>query len=622
MLLMANIWLCWPLVKANSRYFYHEDDAHHFNRVVEMSQRGDLNPHYFNKPSLHFYLRMPVVYASAAWEELHGRLGSLSEVRTRSPFGLATYALSASHPALLVWNRLESVVWNALLSVLVFNILRAGGIPLWAALTGAAITSLSPEALRNSYIIGVDTLMALMCLICSMYALRAIDSYTRGKLVVTGVIAGLSCAAKYNAGPIVLVPYTVWLLRDKHTTSLLLVSIGIALGFLLGAPYSLVSPQDFWSGLSYEIWHYGVAGHEEHSAQPGLGQTWFYMRWLASDGIGLIASSLLLPGLYALYRANRSKALVLMIFPAAYALLMIMQKANFTRNMVVMIPYASIAAAYGLSLLASRIRPVVLRRFFIATTILLMLCVLWRRCDASVFQLQLARESRDEVSEWLGSSRQLRSDVAVAGQLQLSFSALARPGVDSFDVNSASLPTLIQAGYKFFIVPANTLFLDARYTEIERSFPGESWPQRVPRNPAIVILRVRDGALETAAAAAPSMLSLHESRGNLSPVCASQEPHCWISTVTTQIQIPSHTTTTTFEAMSPWPNQTLEVLSDKNEAIHSVVFPEAGAWVVVQLPPQASEGTSLRFRLSEVHAPASQGTSRDTRRLGLAIKRQ
>ena len=54
-----------PLVSSNSRYFYHEDDAHHFNRTVEMAQRFDLNPSYFNKPALHFYLRMPVVWASA-----------------------------------------------------------------------------------------------------------------------------------------------------------------------------------------------------------------------------------------------------------------------------------------------------------------------------------------------------------------------------------------------------------------------------------------------------------------------------------------------------------------------------------------------------------------------------
>jgi len=621
-LVLVNLGLSWPLVKANSNYFYQEDDAHHFNRVIEMAQRRDLNPRYFNKPALHFYLRMPIVYASAAWEEFRGRLGSLAEVRTRSPYGLATYALSASHPAVVVWSRLESVVWNALLAVLVFTMLRAAALPTWVGLAGAAITSLSPEALRNSYVIGVDTLMALLCFICSAYAVRAVDGYTRGKLLVTGLIAGLSCAAKYNAAPIILVPYTLWLIRDRHLLPLVVVSIGITFGFLLGAPYSVLSFQDFWSGLSYEVWHYGVAGHEEHTNQPGLPQAWFYLRWLATDGIGLIASLLLLPGLYTLYRANKLKSLVLMVFPAAYALLMIMQKANFTRNMVVMVPYASVAAAYGLITLTSFIRHAALRRIVLATILFVMLRSLWMQCDVSIFQQQTVKDSRDGVCHWLTSSRPLGSDVAVAGQLQLPFSALALPGVDSFDMHTTSLPSLVQAGYAFFIVPANNPLIDARFTETERDFEGASWPQRVPRNPAITILRVRDSALEKAAEFARADLELNESNGKLFPRCSSQEPHCWISSLITQVQLPLTSTATTFEAMSPWPNQTLDVLSENEALIHSVVFKTPGTWTVVRLPPYLSDTTRLRFRLSQVHSPASQGASRDARRLGLAIKRQ
>ncbi|NDC38077.1 MAG: hypothetical protein EBZ48_08485 [Proteobacteria bacterium] len=54
-------WLRVPFIRSGMPYFYNEDEAHHYNRVVNMVKRGEFNPHYFLKPSLHFYLRMPVV---------------------------------------------------------------------------------------------------------------------------------------------------------------------------------------------------------------------------------------------------------------------------------------------------------------------------------------------------------------------------------------------------------------------------------------------------------------------------------------------------------------------------------------------------------------------------------
>ena len=209
----------------------------------------------------------------------------------------------------------------------------------------------------------------------------------------------------------------------------------------------------------------------------------------------------------------------------------------------------------------------------------------------------------------------------MAGQLQLLFSDLARPGVDSIDVTNASLPSLIQAGYAFFIVPANTSFLDARYTEVVRSIPGESWPQRVPRNPAMAILRARDGAVEAAVSAAPARVTFREIDGQLSPECSSHEPHCWVSSLVTDVPIPSNSTAITFEAMSPWPNQTLDVQTENGEIAGSIDFPEPGKWLKVHIPLHSAQNQSVRFRLSQVHSPASRGVSADTRRIGIAIAR-
>ena len=75
-LLFLAVWVRAPYVSKDLPYFYNEDEAHHFNRVVNMVKSGSFDPEYFHKPSLNFYLRMPVVAASFLWEVSKGRIRS------------------------------------------------------------------------------------------------------------------------------------------------------------------------------------------------------------------------------------------------------------------------------------------------------------------------------------------------------------------------------------------------------------------------------------------------------------------------------------------------------------------------------------------------------------------
>ena len=117
-----------------------------------MAARRDLNPHYFNKPALHFYLRLPVVYAAAWYERSSGRLNSIREIRTRDPYGLAGYAYTPSHPRVLAAMRLESVAWSALIACATFIIVGLLRHSVRVAFAAGLITILSPEVLKNSYI--------------------------------------------------------------------------------------------------------------------------------------------------------------------------------------------------------------------------------------------------------------------------------------------------------------------------------------------------------------------------------------------------------------------------------------------------------------------------------------
>jgi len=587
-----------------------------------MAKNHTLNPNYFNKPALHFYLRMPVVYASALWERLHGRLAALREIRTRDPYGVSDYAFTPSHPNILIWNRWLSVFFTFLLSAIVFSLGRSLQMSAPVALFGAVVSLLSPELLRNSYIIGVDTLMAVMCLLCTRYALHAERRASLRSLFICGLLAGLAGAAKYNAAPIVIVPLVVWWLSDRSPRGFATIVGGALGGFLLGAPYSLISYREFFEGVSYEIWHYGVAGHEEHSAPRGLPQLLFYMQWLLSDGVGVVIALLSVFGARSLWRDNRVAAKITISFPLAYLLLMCLQRANFTRNMVVLVPYVALLGAYGLWSVTSQLWRGATRSILVALSIGVTLAQLGSTAADSIGAALRTKDSRDDVVTWLRTNRSNDSDVAVAGELQLPFSVLALPGVDTFDPTRRSLASLVASGYRYVVLPANSTPLDSTLFEVEQAIPGEPSPQRVPQNPAITIARARSLSNSTSNDLAFSEVTLSHVGSSLIPECGiSTEPYCWIQTMTTRLALPALMTPAMLEVMSPWAHQHVELLTQGGNLIAAVDLETPQAWKRL-IVPAAGEPRRLLLRITQIHSPASQGSSKDTRRLGLALRRQ
>jgi hypothetical protein len=620
----VSLLLSGRLILGNSRYFYHEDDAHHFNRTIEMAQRYSPNPHYFNKPALHFYLRIPVVYAAVAYERFQGRMQSVKDIRTRDPYGLAGYAYTASHPRIVASTRAVSAIWSCLivaLTVVAASLLKQ---PVWSSTLAALLVLLSPEVLKNSPIIGVDTLMGLLCLATTTYALWAMQCYTRRKLLACALCAGLCCAAKYNAAPIAIVPVVLWWLLDRRLSGATIALCAPLLGFILGAPYSLLSFREFWQGVSYEAWHYSVAGHEGHSAERGVPQLLFYLRWLLSDGLGVGGVVAAIIGVSVVWSSDRKRALILWSFPLAYAALMILQKTNFTRNMLVVVPYCAVAAACGISYLKQLCTRTSLHWVLVVSFTGLCVVPLASTSYSSITSETHPHESRDQVAVWLHSELPPATDVAIAGNLQLPIHVFALPGVDAFNTQKQSIASLIQAGYSYFVVPSETSNVDAQLTQLDRSIPGNPWPQRVPRNPGISILRVTADGIASAAQRAPSDLELSAVGVRLHPRCTPHagETYCWVGSRSTRLSIPPLPEAGIIEVMSPWPNQAITVHDEQGGLLASTKLIRAGEWEQLPIPPRkgASSQRSLMLTATRVHSPQSQGMSSDRRRLALAIR--
>jgi hypothetical protein len=594
-----------------------------------MAKNKDLNPHYFKKPSLHFYLRIPIVVASAAWAMRHGELQSIKEIRTRDPYGLARYAYTASHPTIVRWSRWGSVASTMLLIALTFILTYQFSSSLIVSAFAACLTTLSNEVLRNAHIIGVDMLMALLCVACSVLGVWAYKRYSPAKLALCALVAGLAGSAKYNAAPIALVPLVVWYLRAHSRESVFIPLLLPLVGLVLGSPYIAASFPEFWKDMTYEVWHYSVAGHEGNIAPRGIPQAIFYGRWLLDDGVGTAPVLLALIGLTAIFKQRDRAALVLLIFPFAYTGLMVMQRANFTRNMIVLVPYVALLAAFGLGVVVSRIPRRELRIVAYLSLAALSLIQITRTSTSTIAEAVQHRDSRNELATWLNQEGLRGHEVAVAGPLQIPIHLFALPGVDSFNPEELSAPQLAQRGYDYIVAPDNIEISHhlRQVLPVETAIPGVTVPQRVPENPAITVFRVPPDVVRTFASEAPAKLPLTVTDSTVSPSCPnSSESHCWLSNRITDLEFSPTAAlprSFTLETMSPWAEQTLSVATAQGKELSRLALPNPGTWSTLQITPPSDlspEDLPLRISVTRISSPSSRSSSNDTRRLGVALR--
>ncbi len=641
-ILLVALWLRLPGISAGLPYFYAEDEAHHFNRTVEMVKEGRYDPQYFHKPSLHFYLRMPVVALSYLWSASKGYLTSVREIETRNPYGLGGYAFTASHPGIVRWNRAFSVLLSLLTVLLAYSVcaeVLGKQIP---ALTAALLTAVSPEFLINSPIIGVDVLMSFMCLASAYAALLTFKKFSLWKLAGLGLLCGLAVSSKYNALPIAVLPFCVCLaLRRFSVAELVLALLTPAAGFFLGSPFILVSIPLFLDHLSYEIWHYGVAGHEGHTEEPGVRQALFYARWIVTDGVGWTASLAAVIG-FGFFKSERKQEFALFaVFPLLFAALMIGQKANFTRNMMVIIPFVAIVASCGLE--------IILRGFKIseagrATAIWIAVPLLcFQPLLGSLRYIQSIRsqpESRNAAAAWLGEQGASLSDTAVSGRLLFPQAVYRLPGFSRVDAAKLSALELFNYGFSTLVVGPehHASEEDLKILKPLKSFIGEEEMQRIVINPAIKIYSIDEESAshvlqdKTAQGLDADVVELAANdHGELSCQSASGdrlqnagEDYCWIQKRVSLLKLPADKSLRMkLEVMSPWKDQMLRLSAGKWSVSRSMQGIEPGSWTTlgVSIPDEALRASpGILVELSQVHSPASLGINADNRRLGLALR--
>lgn len=642
-------------IGAGLPYFYDEDEAHHLNRTVQMFKSGDLNPRYFHKPSLHFYLRLPATAAAYWLLKQRGAAHTTQDLRTRDRWGIGDYAFTASHSGVVKANRLLSVLWSlavVLLTALIGYELFAPtqgrrpdkdpGRAAKAALFAALLTAISPGLIAYSSVVGVDMLMTMFGLAAVYVALILYRRFSPRLLILCGLLCGLAISSKYNAAPVAVLPLVAaWAAGRLNRRSLAIALLVPPAGFLLGSPYIVISLPLFWEHLSYEVWHYAVAGHAGNSGPAGLPQLLFYLNWLGSSALGWGITILGLFGITLLVRRDARRSLVAFIFPLLYVGEMALQKTNFVRNMLIAIPFLSLGtAAYFLRLTEIKFSSGWIGKIIIGYSALVILVQPLNAALRERSKILERAESRSMVDAWIAKHHHTPVEIAIAGNLLLPPAVYRRPGVSVFDAAKLDLRALYLDGFELVVLPTRSMITPSRLPGLElftseQVFPGSLEAQRIVANPAVTILRAvaaADGAEilavdTTMAECAHCRIRFDPDPLNTTLRCSappSTEDYCWTTTRVGLLSFPpnARASAISLSLMSPWPGQQMILLADKWRYSINFKPEDTGHWkdVSFEIPRGAANSGELRVLVKENHSPQQLRISTDPRRLGVAIR--
>lgn len=315
---------------------FNPDEELHFVPVA-MNYFEAANPGYFENPPalsylLHavFRLRFAAGYPFDSGERL--RLGFLDDPRAALLTARVVVALiGAVAVACVYWVGRR------------FYDARVGLVA--AALVGFAFlpTYYSKQALND-----VATLVPV-----SLALAGSLLAYQRGRALdwaLTGAAMGAACATKYTAGAVALSAVGAALMRwrvgrDSATRGvrmLVVAGIGFAVAFLVMNPFSVLDFEEFKSQ---------VTGQRAQAATQKLGQVeasgWLYYASSLTWGLGwLPALAAVVGGVLAL-RADRARALLLLLFPLALLLYLGSEGRYFARWLLPAYPPLCILAAYA-----------------------------------------------------------------------------------------------------------------------------------------------------------------------------------------------------------------------------------------------------------------------------------
>jgi 4-amino-4-deoxy-L-arabinose transferase-like glycosyltransferase len=314
-------------------YIFHPDEPNYIRLAQNIFKEGDLNPHFFNYPSMFLYVNA-LAYVPYYWiGKVTGAFSSPADILT--PITLTMGNTFAPLPGVVFLGRLLTVFYGTATVVLVFFAGFKLSNRFWIGLLAATITAISPTNVHNSRFIAPDTYVvfwSVATLAASVWLLR--HARMRHYLIV-GLAVGFAASSKYNGGLVIVAPVAAHFLKygmagvyDKKLYAMLIAS---ATGFLMATPYAILDFQSFMRDLLFEAHHYATG----HPGMEGNALSWYlsYL-WRIEGPIFVLAVLQIIRGALR----GSKETILLAAFPIVYFVFISSYMVRNDRTLVPMLP--------------------------------------------------------------------------------------------------------------------------------------------------------------------------------------------------------------------------------------------------------------------------------------------
>lgn len=324
-------------------YLYHPDEPTVVLKAVNIIQTGDLNPHFFNYPSFQIYLLVLIYLIFFFFGKAIGRFSSLQE-SILPPLKYAMGVGKEGFSGQFLLGRLSTVCLGVLSVFLLYAIGKK--CKDWKiGVLASFFLALSPLHVINSKYIAPNVPMAFFVLLSFYFCLRIMERGELPDYLIAGFVCGVAISTKYNAYigifPLFLAHYFAG--KKFFDKKLFAALVALVIGFILVTPYAVLDFPSFLKGVMYEAHHYR-SGHL--GWEGSMTWLWNLRKLIESEGFLLIGLAFI--GLAISFLKKEKPFLLAGSFAIPYFVLISSFPVRFPRNLIPLIPFVSLYAAWAL----------------------------------------------------------------------------------------------------------------------------------------------------------------------------------------------------------------------------------------------------------------------------------
>ena len=299
---------------------------------------GDFNPHFFEWPSLYFYVvhaALRGAYVMGAYPDSAAFVAAVSRDPGWVHLMLRSMSVIAGIGTIAVVYRLARRLFNA-----------------DAALAAAAFLAVAYLHVRDSHFGVLDVPLTLAIVGTVALVARACrDEQAVRWFALAGLAAGLATSIKYNAGVLIVPAIAAAAIRLRDGTPVergrtmaatALFVVAFAGGFVAGTPYAILDPIAFREGLSAQV----TRLTEGHGIR--IEQVWLrHLTFSLFHGVGwpvLVTGTI---GSVWLALTDWRRAAIVMSFPLVYFAVIGGGHTAFIRYVTPLVPFICIGAAWA-----------------------------------------------------------------------------------------------------------------------------------------------------------------------------------------------------------------------------------------------------------------------------------